>query len=162
MDLDQQLKILINDAPQYGVPSPIMAKAVAPVLKLFAKQLKYLEYYILQASDRSWVITTVKHTSTPNLEKKLIYAFASIADAKIFASNSSTELLPVAIPVSDLLFQMFALDRLDSIVFVETPGNLSAGCEVKRAKLQQLIQTQLEQIGKIPPIDRGNIPPNIA
>jgi hypothetical protein len=162
MDLNRQLKILIDEAPQYGVPSPVMTKAVAPVLKLFAKQLKYPEYYILQARDRSWVITTVKHTSKPNLEKKLIYAFASIADAKIFASNSSSEVLPISIPVTHLLFQMFALDRMDSIVFVETPGNLTAGSEIERSKLQQLIQIQLEQTGKIPPVDRGNIPPNIA
>ena len=41
MYLDEQLQILINEAPQYGVPALVMEKAVVPVLRLFANELQH-------------------------------------------------------------------------------------------------------------------------
>ena len=42
MYLDEQLEILINEAPEHGVPIPVMEKAVAPTLKFFTRTKSFL------------------------------------------------------------------------------------------------------------------------
>ena len=162
MDLDQQLKLLIDEAPQYGVPSPVMEQAVTPVLKAFADQLQHLEYQVLQTLDRDWVLTTLSDRAQPKLEKRAIYAFATLKDAAHFQGTSDPQVMAVPMPVTHILFQLFSLEQLDSIIFMETPGNLNIGKEIYRADLQNLIYKQLEQLGKSPRTKPGSIPPNLA
>ncbi|MGK7877942.1 MAG: hypothetical protein AB4426_32930 [Xenococcaceae cyanobacterium] len=161
MDLDQQLRILIDEAPQYGVPSQVMEQAVTPVLKLFADQLQHLEYQVLQTLDRGWVLTTLSNRDQPKLQKKVIYAFPTLKDAANFQGTSDPQIMAMPVPVTHILFQMFALKQVDSIIFMETPGNLNTGTEVHRADLQNLIQKQLQKLGS-PRSKPGKIPPNIA
>jgi hypothetical protein len=108
------------------------------------------------------VLTTLSNRAQPEIEKNVIYAFPTLKDAADFQSVSDPEILAVTVPVTHILFQMLAIETLTSIVFFDTPGNLTAGIEVRRDNLQQLIQTQLQQIRSVPRSYPSNLPPDIA
>ncbi|MGF1480940.1 MAG: hypothetical protein ACFB4I_15880 [Cyanophyceae cyanobacterium] len=159
MDLDQQLQVLIHEAPQHGVPSSVMQKAVAPVLKAIATKLQHLQYYVVQSLDQGWVTTTLRSRTQPQQEKKVIYAFATVQDAANSQGTADPQLLALPVPVTQILFQLFALKQIDSALFLDTPGDLSTGIEIGRIALYQLIQTQLQQLNTA---SRSDIPPNLA
>jgi hypothetical protein len=162
MNLDQQLEIIIKDAPKYGVPSLVMQQAVTPILRLFAQQLQAKEYYILQTSAQELLLTTLTNIEKPNLEKKVIYAFATVENALNFESKSEQTLYPQPILVAELLFQLFALKSADSLIFVEKSGDLNKQIEVSRNTLQKSIESNLEKLVKINKNKSNNIPPNLA
>jgi non-ribosomal peptide synthetase component E (peptide arylation enzyme) len=158
MDLEQQLQILVNNAPQDGVTPRVIEQGVTPVLKVFAQQLQHLEYYVIQTLDQGWVLTTLSNRATPNLAKKVIYAFSTLKDAHNFQGKSNPNVIAVLIPVTHILFQLFAMKQVDSIVFMEVPGDLATGKEVLCSDLQKLVNHQLQQFQ-----NRLNyIPPNLA
>jgi hypothetical protein len=161
MDLEHQIQVLIENAPQDGV-TPQVVEAIAPVLTLLARQLRHLDYHILQTLDQSWVVTTLSNRAQPDVEKNVIYAFPTLKDATDFQSVWDPQIMAVTIPVTHILFQMLAIDTITSIVFFDTPGNLADGKEVRRDELQQLIQTQLQQIQVFPRSYPSNLPPDIA
>jgi hypothetical protein len=161
MDLEQQIQVLIDNAPQDGT-TPKVVEALAPVLKLFASQLRHLEYHILQTLDQAWVMTTLSNRAQPGVEKNVIYAFPTLKDAADFQSVFDPQIIALPIPVTHILFQMLAIDTINSIVFFDTPGNLAAGTEVRRDDLQNLVQAQLQQIQMTPRSYPSNLPPDIA
>ena len=161
MNLDLQIQVLIDNAPQDGTTPKIM-EVIAPVLKLVATQLQHSEYHILQTLDESWLLTTLSNRAQPEIQKNVIYAFGTLKDAADFQSVSDPQILAAAVPVTHILFQMLALDAVTSIVFFDTPGNLAAGTEVRRDELQTLIQTQLQHSQSVPRSYPSNLPPDIA
>lgn len=161
MYLDEQLEILIHEAPQQGVPIPVMEKAVAPTLKLFASQLQHEKYYVLQGKNHSWMMTTLSNRKNPKEEKRVIYAFATKKDAETFQGIINPEIRIISIPVTHLLFQLFSVESIDSMIFRELPGNKEQQAEISRAKLQNIIQQQLRRLTLNPP-NNNNIPPNLA
>ena len=161
MDLAQQIQLLIDNAPRDGT-TPQMVEAISPILKLLASQLKHLEYHILQTLDEGWVVTTLSNRAQPDIEKNVIYAFPTVADARDFQSSWDPQVIAVPVAVTHILFQMLALETVTSIVFFDTPGNLAAGTEVRRDDLQRLIQNQFQQTYSAPRSYPSNIPPNIA
>jgi hypothetical protein len=87
-----------------------------------------------------------------DLEKSVIYGFPSFEDAKASEPDSQApQLLAVALPVTHILFQLLALDRVDSLILFETPGQRETGVEVKRSDLQQAVALQLQQYRSAPP-----------
>ena len=162
MDLEQQLKLLVEEAPQYGIPSPVMEQAVIPVLELFGKQLQYLEYYIIQSIDGDWLITTLSNRTQPEQQKRVIYGFATLKDAAQFQGTSDPKIIAKPMPATHILFQLFSLDRVDSIIFMDKPGDLNSGRELHRADLQNLIQNHLQQLGTSARSTSNNIPPDLA
>ncbi len=150
MNLEQQLEIIIQDAANYGVPAIVVEQAIAPVLKLFADQLQHLEYYVLQNLAEDWVLTTITNHQLQQ-DKKVIYAFVSVQDAATFQGKINPDLMAMPISVIQLLFRLFSLQQVDSIIFLEDSQNLSRGIEIKRDRLAELIQQQIQQLGSIPP-----------
>lgn len=150
MTLEQQLQIIIDNAANYGVPSAVVEQAIAPILKSFAQQLQHLEYYVLQNLDEDWVLTTI---TNPQLQqsKTVIYAFVSVQDAATFQGTANPNLIAMPISVVQLLFRLFSLEQVDSIIFLENSPNLNHGVEIKRDRLSQLVQQQIQQLAKIPP-----------
>lgn len=161
MDLEQQIQALIDNAPKDGT-TPKVVEAIAPVLTLLASQLQHLEYYILQTLEEGWVVTTLSNRAQPEVEKNVIYAFSTLKDAADFQSVWDPQILALPIPVTHILFQMLALDTVTSIVFFDTPGNLTTGTEVRREELQNLISTQLQHSHFVPRSYPSNLPPDIA
>ena len=163
MDLDEQIQILIDDAPQDGVMPRVMEQAIAPVLKSFASGLQHLEYHVLQTLDRDWVLTTLSNRAQPEMEKKVIYAFATLKDAADFQGASKhPQVIATPVPVIHTLFQMFVIEQADSTIFLETPSNLTTGVEVRRADLHNLAQKQLQQSGTPGKSASEHLPPDIA
>ena len=153
MDLKQQLEVIINDAENYGVPKIVVEQAIAPVIKLFVTQLQHLQYYVLQNLAEDWVLTTITNPQL-NQSKKVIYAFISVQDAATFQGKINPDLIAMPITVAQLLFRLFSLQQVDSIIFLEDSQNLNRGIEIKRDHFCELIRQQIIQL--------GNIPPNIA
>ncbi len=162
MDLDQQIKVLIENAPQDGT-TPQVVEAIAPALKTLAEQLEREEYFILQSLDQSWVLTTLVNIDQPKVKKRVIYAFPTLEDALSTADPAlGDQILAVPLPVTHILFQMVALETLDSIVFLDTPGNFDAGTEVKRSEVQELVQVYLKRYQEMRRYKGRNVPPNFA
>ncbi|MEC4892402.1 MAG: hypothetical protein SAL07_09545 [Oscillatoria sp. PMC 1051.18] len=162
MDLEQQISLLIQDAPRYGVSAVAIEQAIAPVLRLFANQLQHLEYYVLQTLADDWILTTLTNRAQPSLEKKVIYAFPTLKDAADFQVNKDPQIIASPVPVAHILFQVFHLEQVDSVVFVETPGNLTSGQEVRIEDLKKLMMMQIQQLRAKPSSDASNLPPDFA
>lgn len=161
MDLDRQIRSLIDKAPPDG-STPQILEAIAPALLLLAQQLKHLEYSILQTFEQSWAITVLSNLKQPGREKKVIYAFSRLEDASLAATAAGSRVRPISLPVTHILFQMMALEGLDSIVFFETPGNLEQGTEILREQVQNLINVYLQQYRSTSQSSSSNLPPDIA
>ena len=158
MKLDRQIQLLIDNAPQDG-RTPQAMKAIAPVLKLLAEQLRHSEYYIVQTLDQEWVLTTLSNRANPKQEKRVIYAFSTLEDVTADPNSlKDPQIIAIPVPVTHILFQMLAMNTVDSTVFFDTPGNLSSGTELRREYLQNLIQSQFP--AKVP--KKSQIPPDIA
>lgn len=150
MTLEQQLEVIVNDAENYNVPKIVVEKAIAPIIKLFATQLQHLEYYVLQNLAEDWVLTTITNPQL-NQEKKVIYAFISVQDAATFQGKINPDLIAMPISVVQLLFRLFSLQQVDSIIFLENSQNLNQGIEIPREQLAQLIEQQIKQLTQTPP-----------
>ncbi|MDZ7959317.1 MAG: hypothetical protein RMY34_15780 [Aulosira sp. DedQUE10] len=157
MDLEAQIQLLIDNAPHDGI-TPQLVTAIAPALKAIAHQLRHPQYYILQSVESEWVVTTLSNRTNPGLEKRVIYAFPTLKDATLTLSTGlDLQVIATEISVTHILFQLVALESVDSIVFFETPGMSTNAVEVQRSDLQNRIQQQLQQ--KRSP---KQVPPDIA
>ncbi|MEA5512950.1 hypothetical protein [Nodularia sp. UHCC 0506] len=157
MDLKRQIELLINNAPRDGL-TPHLVSAIAPVLISITKRLRHSQYYVLQSSEENWVLTTLSNRANPGLEKRVVYAFPTIQDVSLTsAAGLDPQMLAKIVPVTHILFRLVALKPVDSIVFLETPGETTHTCEIKRSELLHLLEQQIkqQQTGK-------QIPPNIA
>ncbi|MDD1438715.1 hypothetical protein MEN24_20870, partial [Dolichospermum sp. ST_sed10] len=109
MDLEAQIQLLIDNAPQDGVTPQIMV-SIAPVLTAIAEKLNYYQYFILQNSEKDWVLTTLSNRANPGIEKQVIYAFPTIQDvSQISDAGRDPHLLPTLKDVTQNLFQLVAL-----------------------------------------------------
>lgn len=154
MNLDRQIQSLIDDAPDDGI-TPRIVKAIAPGLKQLATKLRHQQYYIVQSLDGDWVVTTISDHQKLKIEQRVIYAFPTLQD--IPKNTADSQLIAVPIPVTHILFQLLALETVDSIIFLEIPGDANTGYEIKRADMQKLVQVQLK-----PKSPFNQIPPDIA
>ncbi|ELS02133.1 hypothetical protein Xen7305DRAFT_00018440 [Xenococcus sp. PCC 7305] len=148
MNLDQQLQILIKNAPNYGVPALVIEKAIAPVLRKFAEQLKFSEYYILQNPTEDWVMFKVKDNPQQDSEKTVIYAFTSHQDAIQFNRKQDDGIVANPLPTTHILFRLFSVKQINSIVFFNKVEKMEQGIELQRKDLQNLIQEQLQKLAK--------------
>lgn len=162
MNLNQQIQVLIDKAPQDGT-TPKMVSAIAPVLKQVAQQLRHSQYYILQTLNSDWVLTVLSNRGNPLLEKRVIYAFPTQEDALAAPlSMPQAQDFALPIPVTHILFQLMAMETISSIVFFEQAGNRSAATEVRREDLQSLIQLHVQQDRSQQRRKRSTLPDDIA
>ena len=162
MKLEQQFQLLLDEAPQHGVPTLVMEQAVIPALKQLTKQLSHANYYVIQTPSGDWVLTVLLHREKPQPEKKVIYAFASQEDAAKFSESSEQISQVVKVSLANLLFELFAWEPVDSIIFMDTPGNRKQGKEMPRSALQAIIQEGLKKLQPSRQRPSGQIPPDIA
>ncbi|WP_016949901.1 hypothetical protein [Anabaena sp. PCC 7108] len=156
-NLEAQIQLLIDNAPQDGMTPEIVA-TIAPALRAIAQKLRYPHYYILQNLQENWILTTLSNKKKPKLERRVVYAFPRLQDVSLFTSvGINPQVVAKTIPVIHILFQLVALEPVDSIVFFETPGTTSNAIEVERTDLQNLIQQNLQQYRT-----SKQVPPDIA
>lgn len=156
-DLDRQLQDLIQQAPQDGKMPQVM-QAIAPILRAFAEKLQRPEFYILQNTDQRWVVT-VQSTPDRTAERRVVYAFANLEDARLGSQLSGSQdlgVISVPVPVTHILFQLMSMKPIHSCIFFPTPGDVQRGIEIKRVDVEAAIQLQLQQ--RTQPI----VPPDLA
>ncbi len=157
MDLEAQIQLLIDNAPRDGI-TPNLISAISPALRAIAQKLRYSQYYILQSSEGNWVLTTLSNRTNPGLFKRVVYAFPTIQDVSLISTAGlDPQMLTKIVPVTHILFQLVALEPVDSIVFLETPGQTTHTFEVRRSELEKLVQQRLRQMRS-----PKHIPPDIA
>ncbi|MEM7768895.1 MAG: hypothetical protein AAGA75_10570 [Cyanobacteria bacterium P01_E01_bin.6] len=140
MDVDQQIQELIANAPKDG-KTPVLVRAIAPALKNMAGQLSHSQYYVVKTDDDGWLITPLQNRSDPSLEKKVVYAYPTMVDARAsFHHSEHPKVLAVLIPVTHILFQMLAMKTVNSTVFFESPGNITPAIEVTQSHLLTTIK----------------------
>ena len=106
MDLEAQIQLLIDNAPQDGVTPQVMV-SIAPVLIAIAQKLNRYQYFILQNSEKDWVVTTLSNRANPGIEKQVIYAFPTIQDVSLISdAGRDPHLLPTPMDVIQILFQL--------------------------------------------------------
>jgi hypothetical protein len=155
-NIEAQIQSLIDNAPNDGM-TPKLVATIAPALKAIAQKLQHPQYYIVQDLQERWVLTTLSNKANPDLEKQVVYAFPRIQDVSLSSPGGiDSQAIAKPIPVIDILFQLVALEPVDSIVFFETPGTTKNPTEVLRTDLQRMIQKKLQQ--HIP----KQVPPDIA
>lgn len=140
--LDQQLQTLIAQAPADG-QTPQALQRIAPILRQLAESLPELHYYIAQSPEGNWESVTLQHRQTPHLTKTVIYAYATPTQAE---ANTAAGRVVAEISVIALLFQLLALEPVDSIIFVPRHSQAPSQ-ELQRQDLQQ----QIYQALSIPP-----------
>ena len=159
MNIDQQIQELIDDAPQDG-STPTLVATIAPVLKFLASQLRHAQYYIVQTLDQDWAITALENRAQPGLEKNVIYAFSNLKDVSAGPyPMHDPQMIALPTPVTHILFQMLAMEMIHSVIFFDAPGNATAGTEIQREQLNDLIDAHLQQTQQTM---RTTLPPDIA
>jgi hypothetical protein len=151
MKLKAQLQLLSRQAVDNGLAPVVMQTAVNPVLEAFSQQLKHLQYYVIQNARGDWLLTTLVRRDNPQEEKTVIYAFATEKMAISWQNTDDSLRGTLVIPVTHLLFQLFALEGVDSLIFLENSHNLHKGKEISRHELKANIQKQLQKLTAIPP-----------
>ena len=148
MTLNQQLQQLVEEAPDYGVPAIIMQNGVIPIIKAFAQQLNYSQYYLRQTLDDNLLLTILASEQNPEREKKVIYAFPTVKDAQDFPDSKMNDSNIVAqeLPVTQILFQMFTMKGVDSIIFLDRPDDYQQSKEIYCHKLQSAIKQNLSNL----------------
>jgi hypothetical protein len=155
MTLDEQINTLIREAPA-GDAMPALVSAIAPVLKRFAEQLRYTEYYVLQNLNEQWLSTTLQQQGdTEPILKTVIYGYGSLKDASGGWAIRDPELMALPVPVIDILFRLYGMDGVDSVLFFDVPGK---GTEVFRLDLHAAIEQHLANLMQPNPI----LPSDIA
>jgi hypothetical protein len=160
MNLDQQIADLIHNAPQDGT-TPQLVEALAPALRTIAERLRHSEYYIVQTLEQGWMMLTLQQTAEPTVQKNVLYAFSTLKDV----SNGpygldDPGLLALPVPVTHILFQLFALPSAYSVIFFETPGNVAIGTEIQRSEVETLVHEVLRANATMP--QKPDIPHDIA
>jgi hypothetical protein len=146
MDLDQQIQLLVDNAPQDG-QTPQLVAAIAPVFKSFASRLRHPQYYMLQNLESSWIVTTLNHRSQPGLEKNVAYAFPTLQDVTTDPSaRRDPQVLALPVPVAQIIFQLVSSPTIDSVIFFENPGNTEIGTEILRSEIAEMIQKHMQQV----------------
>lgn len=148
LTIDEQLQQLIQQAP---TDMELELQTLAPVLGAVAGRLQHLQYYLLQSLDQNWVMTTLQHRTQPDLTKTVIYAYPSLeaAKAKATVGVADTRLVALPVPTVQLLFQLLAIEPVESLVFLEQSQH--PGIEISRKLLQDLVSQRLIQ--PLPPPD---------
>ena len=157
MNLDEQVKKLIDDAPDRE--SRMSVRSIAPILQQVAAALPQTTYYICQSQQGESVITTLRHHRQPELEIKVIYAFTKTEDISRFDGGSLVSQLAVEVPVIQLLFYLLAFPEIDRIVFLNNSHNLDIGKEISRQSLEDSITANEQKSLEDP---QPQLPPDIC
>ncbi|MEM9922388.1 MAG: hypothetical protein AAF915_01305 [Cyanobacteria bacterium P01_D01_bin.50] len=157
MNLQAQIQSLIEDAPQDGI-TPQLIAAIAPALNKIAQKLRFTQYYILQNPEYGWILTTLNNLNNPKLQKQVIYAYPTLQDVSTTSGvGLDPQMIAAPIGVIEILFQIMALEPVDSIIFFDTPGTTSNAVEIQRSQVQDVIERSLQQNRR-----SSDIPPDIA
>jgi hypothetical protein len=144
--LDHQVALLIQNAPKDGA-TPGAVNLVGSVLKAIAARLKHLNYFVIQDEYGGWLLTTLSHRESPDIEKTVVYAYSSRTVANL-------ECLKLASPgieceeygIIDILFRLIGLKQIDSLIVFDHPTNAQQGTEIVRQDVEKLCEKQIKRV----------------
>lgn len=148
MTISEQIQQLVQQAPTEAAKADL--GRIAPALSAVAGRLKHLHYYLLQSLEQRWVMTTLQNREQPSLTKTVIYAYPSLEAVKAAQPDPDPQLLALPMPTVQLLFQLLAIEPVESLIFIEESQH--PGVEISRQLLQRLIAQQL-LLPPLPPSD---------
>lgn len=149
MELEQQVQKLIADAPS-GDNTAQLVQVIAPVLLNLARNFRHQQYYIVQTLDQRWQTNT--WANQDGSERTLLYAYCTLQDATdSIPMPKDPWLMALPVPVVQIIFQLLAMEPVESVIFWEEPGP-KLGAELKRSELQMWVQNHLLQLSG-PPAD---------
>ncbi|XGB43463.1 MAG: hypothetical protein LVS60_06905 [Nodosilinea sp. LVE1205-7] len=153
MDLDSQIDLLLRNTEEDGLTVAAVSP-IAPLLKAIAEQLKHRQYYVLKTLEQGWLMTTLSNSNQPTSQKTVVYAYPTLKDAAASqASSKDPQVMALPVPIIHLLFQLLAMQPIDSLIFYEQSGQAAQGIEIRRQDLELLVQAQLQP---------QSIPPDLA
>lgn len=145
-ELDQQIAELISEAPDDGLTSNAVGM-IASVLKAAASQLNHTNYYILQSEVDGWLLTTLSNRNSPEVEKNVVYVYASHTAANIERIKiNDPELECQEMAIIPILFRLVVLKEVDSLIFFDHPTDTQKGTEINRAELRDLCEQQIKRL----------------
>ena len=145
-NLDRQIDQLVQDAPQDGV-TPGITKVISAVLKAIAMQLHHSSYYILQAQDGSWLLTTLSNNNSPEVEKNVVYAYCSKTAANLERLKlGDRNLVCAETGIIEILFRLVGLKEVDSLILFDKSTDTQRGMEISRGELQGLCEKQMKKL----------------
>jgi len=98
----------------------------------------------VQTLDQGWAMTTLSHRDNSDVQKNVIYAFPTLKDVTLGPyPMHDPQMIALPVPVTHILFQMLAIESVDSTIFFELPGSMVVGTEIQREELNQLIQSSI-------------------
>jgi hypothetical protein len=144
--LDQQVDLLIQNAPQDGA-TPGAVNLVASVLKAIAVKLKHLKYFVIQDQYGGWLLTTLSHRESPDIEKTVVYAYCSRTVANLECLKlASSEIECVEYGIIDILFRLIGLKQIHSLIVFDHPTNAQQGTEIVRQDVEKLCEKQIKRV----------------
>ncbi|MEN9207247.1 MAG: hypothetical protein Q6L50_07360 [Gloeomargarita sp. GMQP_bins_120] len=151
MELEQQLQQLIDEAPKQDNTAQLV-QLIGPLLLEIARNFRHKQYYIVQTLDRRWQTSTYAPLGQGGPEQTLLYAYCTLEDAtNSIPLPKDPWLLALPVPVVHIIFQLLALEPVESVVFWEEPGP-RLGAALRRSDLQAYVQNYLLQLSG-PPSD---------
>jgi hypothetical protein len=186
MNLDRQLQALIQNAPDDGEMRHLVETIAPVLRGLAQNRQRAAYFVIVQSAARtevqseapigaktdgpkavgqtetqietqSWVTVTLSHRTQSNVEKTVLYAFSTESDAdRAGITRESQGLAIVNVPIVELLFQFWALNLGDELVFFERPGDVDRGTTVSRQQIDRALQAAM-QPGPRPPAPPADI-----
>jgi hypothetical protein len=148
-NLNLQIDQLVEDAPQDGI-TPGITKVLAVVLKAIAMQLHHNNYYILQAQDGSWLLTTLSNRNTPEVEKNVVYAYCSSTAANLERLKlGDPKLICAETGIIEILFRLVGLKEVDSLILFDKSTDTQRGTEISQVELQELCEKQMKKLKNI-------------
>ena len=107
--------------------------------------------------------TILSNRNQPDQEKTVVYAYATPEDAqRAIPGEQRLEVQVIGLPVIHLLFQLIALEPVDSLLVFEEAGDRSQALEITRSELQTLVKTHLQLYKRRLPKPTPPYPPNLA
>jgi hypothetical protein len=146
--LDEQIQQIIDKAIDHVVPPSVIEKSVAPILKSYAQKVSHEAYYLVVNQKNDLLIRIIQSSLDPSKEKRVIYAFADSNTGLKFLSSPTNSLK--LIPITHLLFDLFAIESWDELIFVD-PMSKGTTVEIKRLEIFQDIQKKIKE--QFPPLN---------
>jgi hypothetical protein len=114
---------------------------------MIAMQLHHKSYYILQAQDGSWLLTTLSNRNSPEVEKNVVYAYCGSTAANLERLKlGDSNLVCAEIGIIEILFRLVGLKEVDSLILFDKSTDAQRGMEISRAELKDLCDRQMKKL----------------
>lgn len=107
--LVEQEQLLLQAAPTYGIPQPVM-QVVVQMLSQVAQELDHTHYFVLRHPDQAWLTIGLK-------DQPWLPAFAYEQDAQV-VMGTPPDLELVSLGILELLFLGLGLTHAQGLMFL--------------------------------------------